>query len=46
MYHTVETKINDRQTIFVQFFTETKKESENYSVRLLRDFKTGKYQCE
>ncbi|KAJ0177215.1 hypothetical protein K1T71_007224 [Dendrolimus kikuchii] len=43
LYHTVENKNNDRQTIFVQFFTETKKESENYSVRLLKDLKTGKY---
>ncbi|KAJ8728144.1 hypothetical protein PYW08_016529 [Mythimna loreyi] len=44
MYYTIESKNEGSQTIFVQFFTEAKKESENYSVRLLRDTKTGCYQ--
>ncbi|XP_075973519.1 uncharacterized protein LOC142974845 [Anticarsia gemmatalis] len=46
MYYTVESRNNGIQTIFVQFFTEAKKESENYSVRLLRDTKTGYYQLD
>lgn len=46
MYYTIETKTNESHTIFVQFFTESKKESENYSVRLSRDTKTGSYKCE
>lgn len=46
MYYTIESKSEGSQTVFVQFFTEAKKESENYTVRLLRDTKTGSYQCE
>lgn len=45
MYYTIESRNGGMQTIFLQFFTEAKKESENYSVRLLRDTKTGFYQC-
>ncbi|XP_035433065.1 uncharacterized protein LOC118264607 [Spodoptera frugiperda] len=43
MYYTIESKGPGKQTIYVQFFTEAKKESENYSVRLLKDTKTGCY---
>ncbi|CAD0199352.1 unnamed protein product [Chrysodeixis includens] len=43
MYYTIESKSSESHTIFVQFFTESKKESENYSVRLSRDAKTGSY---
>lgn len=46
MYYTIELKSGGTQTIYVQFFTESKKESENYSVRLERNTKTGGYQCE
>lgn len=46
MYYTIESKSEGTQTVFVQFFTEAKKESENYSVRLIKDSKTGCYQCE
>lgn len=46
IYYTIESRIDGSQTIFVQFFTEAKKESENYSIRLTRDTKIGRYQCE
>ncbi|XP_068631727.1 uncharacterized protein [Battus philenor] len=44
IYFTIESKNEDNQTIFVQFFTEAKKDSECYSIRLLRHSKTAKYQ--
>ncbi|PZC86407.1 uncharacterized protein LOC110376318 [Helicoverpa armigera] len=44
IYYTIEAKSEGSQTIFVQFFTEAKKESENYSVRLVRNTNTGCYQ--
>ncbi|KAJ8730106.1 hypothetical protein PYW07_017144 [Mythimna separata] len=44
MYYTIESKTEGSQTVFVQFFTEAKRESENYSLRLLKDTKTGCYQ--
>ncbi|KAF9424059.1 hypothetical protein HW555_000768 [Spodoptera exigua] len=43
MYYTIESKSPGKQTIYVQFFTEAKKESENYSVRLQKDTKSGCY---
>ncbi|CAB3230065.1 unnamed protein product [Arctia plantaginis] len=43
IYYTIESKNDGSQTIFLQFFTEAKKESENYSIRLLRDINIGKY---
>lgn len=46
MYYTVETRNTESQMIFIQFFTEAKNDSDNYSVRLLRDCKTGHYKCE
>lgn len=42
-YFTIESKDTLKETIFIQFFTEAKKESENYSVRFLKDLKTGHY---
>ncbi|RVE51252.1 hypothetical protein evm_004056 [Chilo suppressalis] len=44
MYFTIESRNNAKHTIFIQFFTESKKESENYSVRLQRDIKSGVYE--
>uniref|UniRef100_A0A2A4JS26 Kinetochore protein SPC25 n=1 Tax=Heliothis virescens TaxID=7102 RepID=A0A2A4JS26_HELVI len=44
IYYTIESKSEGSQTIFIQFFTEAKKESENYSVRLVRNTNTGCYQ--
>ncbi|XP_053607624.1 uncharacterized protein LOC128673654 [Plodia interpunctella] len=44
MYYTIESRDIDKQTIFVQFFTESKKDSENYSMRLLRNTNTGNYE--
>ncbi|XP_013199822.1 uncharacterized protein LOC106142568 [Amyelois transitella] len=44
MYYTIEMRTGDKQTIFVQFFTESKKDSDNYSMRMLRDTKTGYYE--
>ncbi|XP_014367688.2 uncharacterized protein LOC106718190 [Papilio machaon] len=43
MYFTIESKNKDSQTIFVQFFNETRKDSEKYSVRLLRNISKCKY---
>lgn len=45
MYFSIESRKNDNQVIFVQFFTESKKDNENYSVRLIRNIKNGKYEC-
>ncbi|CAK1547188.1 unnamed protein product [Leptosia nina] len=42
-YYTIESRDKEQQTIFVQFFSESKSDSEKYSVRLLRNTKTGKY---
>lgn len=44
MYHTIESKNSETQTIFLQFFTEARRDSENYSVCLLRNTKIGQYQ--
>ncbi|KAL4712290.1 hypothetical protein ACJJTC_004052 [Scirpophaga incertulas] len=44
IYYTIEENKNEKQTIFLQFFTEAKKESESYSIRLSRDTISGKYQ--
>ncbi|CAG5059739.1 unnamed protein product [Parnassius apollo] len=44
IYFTIETKNDLKQTIFVQFFTEAKKDSENYSVRLLRNMENASYE--
>ncbi|XP_032520785.2 kinetochore protein Spc25-like [Danaus plexippus] len=44
MYFSIESRKNDNQVIFVQFFTESKKDNENYSVRLIRNIKNGKYE--
>lgn len=44
IYYTVESRNADSQTIFLQFFTEAKKETENYSIRLCRNTKTGLYE--
>lgn len=46
IYYTIEAKKGDKQTIFVQFFTEVKKDSDVYSMRLLCDTKTGVCECE
>ncbi|CAG9584649.1 unnamed protein product [Danaus chrysippus] len=46
MYFSIESRKNDNQVIFVQFFTESKKDSENYSVRLIRNIKNGKYELQ
>ncbi|XP_063824966.1 uncharacterized protein LOC135074563 [Ostrinia nubilalis] len=44
VYYSIEKRNKDKQTIFFQFFTESKKDSENYSVRLIRDSKSGYYE--
>ncbi|KAI5651863.1 chromosome segregation protein spc25 domain-containing protein [Phthorimaea operculella] len=44
IYYTIETRSNEKQTIYLQFFTEAKKECENYSIRLLRNTKTEHYE--
>ncbi|KAM3964377.1 uncharacterized protein ACR2FA_001352 [Aphomia sociella] len=44
MYYTIESRSNEKLTIYVQFFTEAKKDSDNYSVILTRDSKTGNYE--
>ncbi|CAK1596146.1 unnamed protein product [Parnassius mnemosyne] len=44
IYYTIETKNDDKMTIFAQFFTEAKKDSENYSVRLLRNKENATYE--
>ncbi|KOB77121.1 Protein translocase subunit SecA [Operophtera brumata] len=46
MYHTVESMNSETQTIFLQYFTEAKRDSQNYSIRLLRNIKTRQYQRE
>lgn len=45
IYYCIEKRYNDTQVVFVQFFTENKKDNENYSVRLLRHTNTGQYEC-
>ena len=45
VYYCIEKRCNDTQVIFVQFFTENKKDNENYSVRLLRHTNKGQYEC-
>lgn len=45
VYYSIEKRNKEKQTIFLQFFTEAKKDSENYSVRLIRDSKSGHYEC-
>lgn len=45
MYFTIESKKDDSQTIFIQFFTEARKDSGKYSVRLQRDISKCKYEC-
>ncbi|XP_011562366.3 uncharacterized protein LOC105392441 [Plutella xylostella] len=44
IYYTIESTADNKQSVFVQFFTESKKETDNYSVRLIRDSKTGHYE--
>ncbi|CAH2037468.1 unnamed protein product, partial [Iphiclides podalirius] len=44
MYYTIESKIDNKQTSYIQFFTEAKKDSDNYSVRLLKNLESGKYE--
>ncbi|XP_013169084.1 PREDICTED: uncharacterized protein LOC106118870 isoform X2 [Papilio xuthus] len=46
MYFTIESRSNDSQTIFVQFFNEARKDSEKYSVRLLRNICKCKYELQ
>ncbi|CAF4922109.1 unnamed protein product [Pieris macdunnoughi] len=42
-YYTIESRQTDQQVIFIQFFTQSKRDSEKYSIRLLRNTQTGKY---
>ncbi|CAG9786169.1 unnamed protein product [Diatraea saccharalis] len=44
IYYTIEARDGTKQKIFVQFFTESRKEPESYSVRLQRDTKSGCYE--
>ncbi|KAG6462751.1 hypothetical protein O3G_MSEX013440 [Manduca sexta] len=44
IYFTIESKDAEKETIFIQFFTEARKESENYSVHLVKDTKLGHFQ--
>ncbi|XP_023941316.1 uncharacterized protein LOC112048143 [Bicyclus anynana] len=43
MYYSIESKSNESQLVFIQFFTELKKNNENYSVNLLRNPQTRQY---
>ncbi|XP_059047157.1 uncharacterized protein LOC131842597 [Achroia grisella] len=43
MYYTIESRSNEKQAIFIQFFTEYKKDSDHYSLSLSRDCNLGKY---
>lgn len=45
MYCTIESKNSSKQVIYVQFFTEFKKESEINSLRLSQDIDSEGYQC-
>lgn len=44
IYFTVEGRQDGKQEIFLQFFTEVKKESKEYSVQLLKDTGTKRYE--
>lgn len=44
IYFTVEARQDGKQEIFLQFFTEVKKESKEYSVQLLKDTGTKRYE--
>lgn len=44
-YYTIEKTTDSKQIIFVQFFTESRKEGDKYSIRLNRDLKTLHYTC-
>ncbi|XP_073945320.1 uncharacterized protein isoform X2 [Choristoneura fumiferana] len=44
IYFTVEARKDGKQQIFLQFFTEVKKESKEYSVQLLKDTNTKRYE--
>ncbi|XP_045448495.1 uncharacterized protein LOC123656926 [Melitaea cinxia] len=46
IYYTIESRNKDSQVIFVQFFTEAKKDTENYTVRLKRNIKTRSYELQ
>ncbi|XP_046959511.1 uncharacterized protein LOC124529690 [Vanessa cardui] len=46
IYYSIESRNGNSQVIFVQFFTEAKKDTENYSVRLLRNMESGKYELQ
>lgn len=45
IYYTIKSRKGEKQTIFVQFFTEVQKETDAYSVKLLYDTKTGVCEC-
>lgn len=44
LYLAIDSVEDDKQKIFVQFFTESRKPSEMYSIVLLRDMKTSEYE--
>ncbi|XP_072931995.1 uncharacterized protein [Epargyreus clarus] len=44
MYYCIESRTDDKQVIYIQFFTEAKKDTENYSVRLIRNLKSKQYE--
>ncbi|XP_050346120.1 uncharacterized protein LOC126770655 [Nymphalis io] len=46
IYYSIESRSDNSQVVYVQFFTEAKKETENYSVRLLRNIESGKYELQ
>ncbi|CAH2106411.1 unnamed protein product [Euphydryas editha] len=46
IYYTIESRSKDSQIIYVQFFTEAKKDTENYTVRLKRNIKTRSYELQ
>ncbi|XP_039753832.1 uncharacterized protein LOC120629119 [Pararge aegeria] len=43
IYYSIESKSNEMQVVFIQFFTELKKIGESYSIYLLRNSKTHQY---
>lgn len=45
LYYTIEYEQDNTQKIIVQFFTESRKTTDNYSICLLRDMKTSSYKC-
>lgn len=46
MYYTIDSKSDNVQIVIVQFFTESKKDSNNFSICLRRDTSSGCFESE